>query len=80
MRLLLEKRQLFHVLELSDFEYIFDIQHYLFYSISIDSLSLLNSVGCISGLIFVFPCIDELRIVDVRTFYYDIQPQKVFKF
>lgn len=29
------------------------------------------------GLVFVFPCIDELRIVDIRTFYYDIQPQKV---
>ena len=30
-----------------------------------------------SGLVLTLPCIDELRIVDIRTFFYDIQPQKV---
>lgn len=29
------------------------------------------------GLVLVLPCIDELRMVDIRTFFYDIQPQKV---
>ena len=35
------------------------------------------SILFFSGLVLTLPCIDELRIVDIRTFFYDIQPQKV---
>ena len=32
---------------------------------------------CVAGIFFVLPCIDDVRVVDLRTVTFDVPPQEV---